>query len=197
MRWIALLIATGFLIAALPAFAVPHAKRKPAAPLPDYSAFYIGGLDFTMPPKWLAVPAETAARAGEWKILVPRGSTDEGGEVVAFYFGPAKGGSAKESIAAWTASMTSADGRPATADTQVHRANGDKISQVMVYGTYRKPVPLPGVPPVAKQNYALIGTVVENPQGNVYWRVTGPQPLITANLPLFNQMIDSVKPQAK
>ena len=39
--------------------------------------------------------------------------------------------------------------------------------------------------------------VIEGPTGNIYWRFTGPEPLITANLPLFNKVIDSVKPQDK
>ena len=60
-----------------------------------------------------------------------------------------------------------------------------------------KPRSLPGVPPVPKPNYGLLGAVIENPQGNLYWRFTGPEPLITASIPLFNKIIDSVKPQDK
>jgi len=56
-------------------------------------------------------------------------------------------------------------------------------------------VSLPGIPPMAKPNYGLLGTVIENPAGNIYWRFTGPEPLLTATLPLFNKMIDSVKMQ--
>jgi hypothetical protein len=76
-----------------------------------------------------------------------------------------------------------------------HQANGLKITQVVLFGTYNQVVSLPGVPPVAKPNYGLLGAVIENPQGNIYWRFTGPEPLVTANLPLFNKVIDSVKPQ--
>ena len=53
------------------------------------------------------------------------------------------------------------------------------------------------MPPAIKSNYGLLGAVIENPQGNIYWRFTGPEPLITATLPLFNKVIDSVKPQDK
>ncbi len=72
---------------------------------------------------------------------------------------------------------------------------GLAISQVVIFGTYNQVVSLPGIPPVPKANYGLLGAVIENPQGNIYWRFTGPEPLITANLPLFNKVIDSVKPQ--
>ncbi len=66
-----------------------------------------------------------------------------------------------------------------------------------MFGTYSEVIPLPGVPPLSKSNYGLFGAVIETPQGNLYWRCTGPEPLITANLPLFNKIIDSVKPQDK
>lgn len=205
MRWVVLLIAAAFLAMAQPAFSATHnsrgahsAKKKVVlAPAPNYSAFFVAGLEFTMPPKWLAVPAENGSRAGQWKILPPHGSTSEAGEVVALFFGPGKGGNAKPSIAAWTGMMSDAEGHPASAETKVHQASGDKISQVEVFGIYSQPVAFAGMPPVMKSNYGLIGTVVENPQGNIYWKFTGPEPLIAANLPLFNQMIDSMKPETK
>jgi hypothetical protein len=71
--------------------------------------------------------------------------------------------------------------------------NGAKISQVVVFGTYTEPVLKAGFPPAMRPDYGLVGTVVEGPQGSVYWRFTGPEPLITANLALFNRAIDSLR----
>jgi hypothetical protein len=62
---------------------------------------------------------------------------------------------------------------------------------------YNQAVSLPGIPPQPKANYGLLGAVIENAKGNIYWRFTGPEALITANLPLFNKVIDSVKPQER
>ena len=93
--------------------------------------------------------------------------------------------------------MFNAEGHPAAAEVKHHTTGGLKISQLVVFGTYNQVVSLPGVPPVPKSNYGLLGAVIENPQGNIYWRFTGPEPLITANLPLFNKVIDSVRPQDK
>jgi hypothetical protein len=41
----------------------------------------------------------------------------------------------------------------------------------------------------------LLGAIIEGPQGSVYWRFTGPGPLITADAAFFNKIVDSVKPQ--
>jgi hypothetical protein len=158
-------------------------------------SFPVGNLKFTIPSKWKIEPVESPARGGQWRIPPLHGG-GEGGEVVVFYFGPGIGGSAKENIEAWKR-LFNAEGFPAADKVKEHKTGGFTISQVVIFGTYNRVVSLPGVPPEAKSNYGLLGAVIENPQGNIYWRFTGPEPLITANLPLFNKVIDSVKPQDK
>jgi len=159
-------------------------------------SFPVGDLKFTIPAKWRIEPVETPARGGQWRVP-PLHSDGEWGQVVVFYFGPGIGGTAKENIEAWIGTMFNAEGHPAAAEIKNHQTGGFKISQVVLFGTYNQIVSLPGVPPVPKSNYGLLGAVIENPQGNIYWRFTGPETLITANLPLFNKVIDSVKPQDK
>jgi len=157
-------------------------------------SFPVGNLNFTIPSKWHIEMVDSPARGGQWRVppLHPGG---EGGEVVAFYFGPGVGGTAKENIEAWIGTIFTAEGHPAAAEVKHHETAGFKISQVVIFGTYNQVISLPGVPPVPKSNYGLLGAVIENPQGNIYWRFTGPEALITANLPLFNKVIDSVRPQ--
>lgn len=157
-------------------------------------SFKVGNLEFDVPSKWIAETPATTARAGEWRITPWRGRA---GIIVAFYFGPGKGGAAKDNIQDWIGTMFNAEGHPAAAEVKNREKNGAKISQVVVFGTYSEPVPIAGMPPVSRPDYGLVGTVVESSQGNVYWRFTGPEPLITANLALFNRMIDSVKVQGK
>jgi hypothetical protein len=159
-------------------------------------SFPVGDLKFTIPSKWKIEMVESPARGGQWRVP-PLHGEGEGGEVVAFYFGPGVGGSSRENIDAWIGTMFNAEGHPAAAEIKHHDTGGMKISQVVLFGTYTQVVSLPGVPPVLKSNYGLLGAVIENPQGNIYWRFTGPEPLITATLPLFNKVIDSVKPQNK
>lgn len=156
--------------------------------------FDVGGLTFTIPAKWQSEPVDNPARAAQWHIPLAHGQVGEGGEVVVFYFGQGVGGGGKENIDAWIGTMSTAEGHPATAEVTNHTVNGFKISQAVIFGTYNQVVSLPGIPPRPKPNYGLVGVVIENPQGNIYWRFTGPAALITVNLPLFNKITESVKP---
>jgi hypothetical protein len=192
MLWImgAILIAGGAVV-----FTAHAAARDADVPLYGHS-FPVGNLEFTIPSKWRIEMVESPARGGQWRVP-PLHGEGEGGEVVVFYFGPGVGGTAEENIEAWIGTMFNAEGHPAAAERKHHVTGGLKISQVVIFGTYNQAVSLPGVPPVPKSDYGLLGAVIENPQGNIYWRFTGPEPLITANLPLFNKVIDSVRPQDK
>lgn len=159
--------------------------------------FQVGGLGFTVPARWQNEPVENPSRAGQWRVTPSHGQEGESGEVVVFYFGSGIGGTTKENIEAWIGTMFNAEGHPAAAEVKHHETQGLKISQVVIFGTYNQIVSIPGIPPQSKPNYGLLGAVIESPQGNIYWRMTGPESLITASLPLFNKVIDSVKLQDK
>ena len=173
---------------------------KPAVSSADVTlsgpSFPVGNLTFTIPSKWKIEMVESPARGGQWRVPPLHGEGD-GGEVVVFYFGPGIGGSPKENVEAWVGTMFNAEGHPAAYEIKKHVTGDFKISEVVMFGTYNQAVSLPGVPPQPKANYGLLGAVIENPEGNIYWRFTGPEALITANLPLFNKVIDSVKLQEK
>jgi len=157
-------------------------------------SFPLGNLKFTVPAKWRIEPVDSPSRGGQW-LVPPLKPDGEGGQVVAFYFGPNLGGSPKDNVEAWIGTMFNADGHPAAAEVKHHTTSGLKITQLVIFGTYNQVISLPGIPPQPRPNFGLLGAVVENPQGNIYWRFTGPEPLLAATLPLFNKVIDSVKPQ--
>lgn len=171
-----------------------QAAAKPAVVVPSFT---VGGLQFAIPPKWISEPVENGARAGQWHVPPLHGQGDEGGEVVVLYFGPGIGGNAQQNIEAWINTMVDAAGHPAAAEKKHHLTAGFDISQVAIFGTYNQVVPIPGVPPQPRMNYGLLGAVIEGKQGNIYWRFTGPETLITANLPIFTKAIDSLKPADK
>jgi len=156
-------------------------------------SFPVGNLTFTIPSRWQIEAVDGPARGGQWRVP-PLNGTGDAGEVVAYFFGQGAGGSPQENIEAWIGTMFSADGHPADKQWQ-YKAGGFQVSQVVIFGTYNQVVASPGIPPLRHPNYVLLGTVLENPAGNIYWRFTGPEPLVTATLPLFNKMIDSVKAQ--
>ncbi|HEX4139449.1 MAG TPA: hypothetical protein VHY09_03820 [Candidatus Methylacidiphilales bacterium] len=187
-----------WLVPALGLAAIASLQAKTALPVPTVElsgpSFPVGNLTFTVPARWEIEPVDGPARGGQWRVPPLHGQGDAG-EVVAYFFGRGAGGSAEENIEAWIGTMFSPGGHPADKQWQ-YQAGGFKVSQVVIFGTYNQVVTSPGIPPVARPNYVLLGTVIDNPAGNIYWRFTGPEALVTAALPLFNKMIDSVKVHA-
>lgn len=159
--------------------------------------FKVAGLSFTVPYRWQSRPVENSNRAGQWHVPLPHDEDGEGAEVTVFYFGPGIGGSAKENVTAWNGLVLDPEGNPAAAKVTTLASGGFKITVVSIFGTYQQTVTEPGLPPVTKPKFGLLGAVVETPQGNIYWQLTGPEALVTATLPLFNKIVASVKPQDK
>src|ERR1700744_4031675 len=123
-----------WLAAAIAFFVSVNAQAKPA---PEKAAdalagpsFPVGNMSFTIPAKWQIEPVESPARGGQWRVPPLKGD-ERGGEIVAFYFGPGAGGSAKENIEAWISTMSTADGHPADKQWQ-YQASGLKVSEVVI-----------------------------------------------------------------
>jgi hypothetical protein len=163
---------------------------------PDGPIFQAGGLQFIMPGRWIVQTPPDSVRAGQWRIPASRGAVagPDDGELVVFYFGPGLGGTAQENIDGWRTAVRDASGNPAAGEVTTRQAGGFKITELAAAGAYRDPAPMAGLPPVMRPGYELAGAVLEGPKGSLYWRLTGPEPLVTAALPLFRQAIDSVKP---
>jgi hypothetical protein len=185
--------------AALLAMAAPDAAGRPhrgSGDFTDGSIFRAGGLQFVMPGRWIAEPAADDVRAGQWRLPASRGAAPgpDDGQLVVFYFGPGLGGTAQENIEGWRGTIRDASGHPVAGAVTTRRAGGFKVTELVAAGAYLDPAPMAGMPPAVRPGYQLAGAVIEGPQGNLYWRLTGPAALVTAALPLFRQAIDSVKP---
>jgi hypothetical protein len=92
----------------------------------------------------------------------------------------------------WLSQITSPAGAPVAATPEVRTVKALKITQVVAYGTYASSSMMSGVPPVQKPGYGFSGVVIEGPQGNVFFRLTGPEPVVKQTLPVFVKFIDSV-----
>lgn len=163
---------------------------------PDSPVFKADGLQFVMPARWIAETPPDSVRAGQWRIPAARGAAagPDDGELVVFYFGPGLGGAAQKNIDGWRGTLRDASGNPVAGEVKTRQAGSFKVSELVATGSYRDPAPLAGLPPIMRPGYELAGAVIESPKGNLYWRLIGPEPLVTAALPLFRQAIDSVKP---
>jgi hypothetical protein len=170
-----------------------HARHLHHSYDSDESVLTVGGLRFEISGDWQPQAPETSARAGQWTIPPPDGPPGDGVEVVAFFFGPGVGGTAQQNIDGWADALTTPDGHPVTAAPTKRTVAGHAITEVLLTGTYAQTNPQPGLPPTPKPGYALLGAVIENPGGNIYWRLTGPVAQITALAPVVDRMIAGLR----
>lgn len=80
-------------------------------------------------------------------------------------------------------------------DRSTKEVNGLKVTLVEVAGTYLAPAGPMMQSQGKKENYKLLGAIVEAPDGSVFFKLTGPAKTVAAAEPDFNSMIDSITKQ--
>ncbi len=146
-----------------------------------------GGIQWTPPDAWKAQP-QRPMRAATY--VVPAASGEEDAECAVFYFGPGQGGGVDENVRRWLAQFE--EGAAAKPMTHKQTVNGLNVTTVRHAGTYLSGAPMAPVK-TPKSGYRLIGSIVEAPGGNVFFKLTGPARTVTANTSAFEKMVAAVK----
>jgi hypothetical protein len=121
--------------------------------------------------------------------MVPAASGDaEGGECAVFHFGGDQGGAVQANITRWVGQFENPD-KPVQSETEI---DGMKVTTVTVNGTYLAP----GGPMMQsqgkKENFRLLGAIVEGPEGSVFFKLTGPVKTLKAAQKDFESLAASV-----
>ncbi|HEX9190080.1 MAG TPA: hypothetical protein VGB87_23590, partial [Vicinamibacteria bacterium] len=144
------------------------------------------GIRWTVPAAW------TAGKASPMRVAtyaVPPAKGAEAGECAVFFFGTGQGGGVSDNVARWGKQFEGAPS-PATRATVV---SGLKVTRAEVKGTYLAP----GGPMMQstgkRPGYRLLGAIVEAPEGNVFFKLTGPAATIAAAEASFEALVSSVR----
>jgi len=148
------------------------------------------GLAWTAPAGWVAETPANRMRRAQYRIPGLRGDA----ECVVFYFGPGQGGEARENAERWAAQFTNADGSPATAalETRESESGGMKVLLVETRGTYGGGA-MTGSGAGPQPGYALLGAIVEGPDANWFFKLTGPEATVAAQRAAFASLLGSMK----
>ena len=157
---------------------------EPIAP----TQFNVGAFSFTRPDTWNWEVPTSAMRKAQLTIPGKNGTT---ALVTFFNFGPGQGGTVQANIDRWAAQFTAIDGTPIKATTTTQKIKTTAITFVSARGTFANG--MPGGPTQACTDYALRGAILENPQGDVYVKMTGPEELVKQATAAFDQMIFSLR----
>ena len=146
----------------------------------------VAGVTWVIPQGWTTMPARQM-RAATY-ATPPAEGDEEGGECAVFFFGSGQGGNIDANIDRWVGQFENA-GKPARSTKQV---NGLNVTMVQIAGAYLAP----GGPMMQsqgkKENYRLLGAIVEAPEGSVFFKFTGPKKTIAARESDFNMIINSL-----
>jgi hypothetical protein len=146
-----------------------------------------GGVSWTAPATWKA-DAPRQMRAATYIVPPAKGDTDSG-ECAVFFFGPGQGGSVDDNVARWVGQF---EGGKAPAKKK-EKLGSFEVTTVELEGTYQQSMGGPMGPKTPKAGFKLLGAIVEGPQGNVFFKFTGPAKTVDAARADFMKMMKELK----
>ena len=148
-----------------------------------------GGLSFDAPAAWKSTPASGMRRA---VLEVPGEKGADGAKLIVFAFNGG-GGGVDANVERWRKTFKGTDGETPKADVKVVKGKNVDVTRVEIVGFYH-PTAFPGQPaqpdiPEAK----LLGAIVLTDSTGFFIRLVGPEKLIKAAAPDFDNLVASIK----
>ncbi len=146
-------------------------------------------LRWTDPVGWQRVqPASTMRRA---QYAIPGASAGQEAELAVFWFGAGQGGSIEENISRWHNQFVQegAATPPATTQRTVHDL---RVHLTERFGRFGGTMAAPGAPaPAPRDDWGMLGAIVETDQGPWFFKMTGPRATINAARQRFDDLVAS------
>jgi hypothetical protein len=139
----------------------------------------VAGLKWSAPAGWKAESGSRPMRVATYIV--------GDAECAVYFFGQGQGGGIQANLDRWQSQFQGSVSK--TGKKTIH---GLPVTTIDVSGNYTGmagPGSGGGAP---KPGYRMLGAIVENPGGNVFFKFTGPAKTIAANEAKFNQLLDSV-----
>lgn len=146
----------------------------------------IAGIHWKRPDRWEVQPPRQM-RIATYTVPAAEGDA-EGGECAIFYFGSGQGGDVDQNIDRWVNQFEN----PGTVDRSSKQVNGLNVVLVHIGGTYLAPSGPMMESQGKKDNYRLLGAIVNAPEGEVFFKYTGPAKTIAASEAEFNNLVESL-----
>jgi hypothetical protein len=137
----------------------------------DPAKFTVGAFEFQRPSAWGWVPVTSSMRKAQLKIA--GASPEASAEITFFHFGPGGGGGLQANVQRWLGQFQGAEG---ASKVEPQEISGAKVTLVSTEGTFSSG--MPGGPTTPLSGYALLGAIIENADGDVFVKMTGPAALV-------------------
>ena len=146
----------------------------------------VAGIHWSIPKRWTE-QGQRPMRVATYTIPAAEGDA-ETGECAIFFFGNDQGGTVDQNIERWIGQFETS-GVPARTRKDV---NGMKVTLVQVAGAYLAPAGPMMQSSGKKENYRLLGAILEGPEGSVFYKFTGPAKTVGGAEGEFNAMVESL-----
>jgi hypothetical protein len=147
-----------------------------------------GTLTWTAPAGWQSEPPASSMRRAQYRVPGEGGAA----ECLVFYFGPGQGGDPAANAQRWASQFTSGTGGDAAPlTTSTTKVGTLPVTLVEVKGTYLGGMGSDSGQP--KPGYQLLGAVVEAPDGNWFFKLTGPAATVEGQRASFQALVQSLR----
>jgi hypothetical protein len=180
--------------------AVGHGSSAPAttaASAPSASSPMMtgsqGGITWTAPSRWKDNPGAGSSMRAATYIIPAAAGDGEGAECAVF---KNIGGGVAANIKRWIDQFEQPDGSSSGSKAKQNKEtiNGLNVTTVDVTGTFKGGgMMMTGQPTAKKPGYRLLGAIIEAPQGEIFFKLTGPEKTVTAAQPEFQSLLKSIK----
>ena len=144
------------------------------------------GLAWDVPKHWTIDLAQGMRIA---TYLIPAGSGG-GAECAVYYFGPGQGGGVDANLQRWMGEFQPLQKH----DVRKLKPGGIETTRIQASGTYvAHSMRSPGSTPAEKPDWALLGAILDGPNGEVFFKLTGPATTVDAAAKDFDHMLGSIK----
>jgi hypothetical protein len=151
------------------------------------ATFEAGAFKFNRPAEWSWVPVPPAMQAmRKAQLTVPGKEGGKPAEIIFYYFGPGQGGGVKPNVDRWLAQFQEKAGPEKVEEKKLGTTN---VTTVAVEGTYSSGMPTGPKTPMS--GYALLGAILEHPEGAVFVKMTGPAATVRTATPRFHELVAS------
>jgi len=147
----------------------------------------VAGVTWKIPARW-TVGAEKPMRAATYVVPAPEGK-GEPAECAVSFFGAGQGGMVDANVDRWVGQFENPV-PPLKSEREVH---GLKVTIVQIGGTYIGMGGMMMESSPRKENYRLLGAIVEAPEGMVFFKLTGPTQTVADAEKDFDALLGSLE----
>jgi len=152
-----------------------------------------GDITWSDPPSWKRSLKQVPMRKATYQI--PHAPKDkEDAELGIFYFGAGQGGTVDANVERWVKQFSDV---PVDKVKRADRSANGLVQHTVeiASGTFNASSMMQG-PSKPKENFALLGAIIEAPSGEYFFKLTGPAETVAAARADFYKLLDSVQPKS-